>query len=210
MQNQVNTFIEYCETMTIAKEQDTKVSLSTRAIAGLKKLIITCRHAIQRFLLNLKKNKKIRIPREIEQYSNQLTNDCIAILGKLQFGKLNKDEFNETLKELKNDRAYQTLFYKKDKIYHNNSYVDVNTEKVIQTLKRIDKDLELYEKEIINVSSLQKKTVYDVDTMTCCVLILSEAMKIQTAQLKWKKSNASDEVIDLDIEIKAEYDEPSF
>ena len=210
MQNQMNSFIEYCETMTIAKEQETKISLSTKAIASLKKLIITCRHAIQRFLLNLKQNKKISIPREIEQYSNNLTNECMGILGKLQFGKLTKDEFNDTLKSLKSDTAYQTLFHKKGKIYNNNSYVDIDTGKVIQTLKTIDKDLELYEKELINVSSLQKKTVYDIDTMSCCIIILSEAMKIQSAQLKWKKTKASDEVVDLDINIKAEYDKPSF
>lgn len=200
-----NTFIETCDEIQIVNESN--ASFSATAIAAWNKLIITCRHLIYRAVLQLNTFKKIKIPKEIYNFAMELSSECTRIHANVIRDKEEYD-FTTKLNELRKKQSYKVLFNGSEKIYDEKDMIIVEGSKIVRVLRALDKEFEMYEKELVNMERLMSSR-FTYNEVSCSLIILSEYVKIQTQILKWKNESNVDGV-DIGGEINITLDEPSF
>jgi hypothetical protein len=206
MESTMNSFIE---SLCIANESD--LSFTEAMIGKLKQLIISCKHIITRLLYQIRTIRKIEVPKEIDTCIKEVSSECVRIHAK-NINHNSEINVSNKISVLRSSITYKMVFGGVSRDYSEKDYISIDTKKLSNTLRSLDKELEHFEKELLNISELRTPSNFSFNEISGSILILSEYIKVQSQYFNWLKPKSvvdDKNSVDLGESINIILDEPS-
>ena len=199
----MENFINYCDDYQIAQE-----GIGSTIVNALKKLWIKLKHLVTRLIYSAHKLKSWYIPQPVKKAIETLENDSASFTRSNQMSVEGGAE--KIIEEIKaKSRPYKYVFTNsRIGSFDDSEYVQVETSKVIASLKNLDKELEKLEIDSLSRNpDVNQSNIYYTQNM---IKIIQFKMSIVKQYFNWgKQKNKKGDVIDLGENFTVTIDEDS-